>query len=884
MPTPEESRMEDGEIDGVIDEKVPPTKEDLKKLIKAVENAPLEENDTWFVISQDWWDKFIQAVDNGFIEDIPEINNTLISNKNQKNEYFLKSLLAEGVDYQTIPEFAFKRLRNIFGLDNDARDYIPRTVVRKNGSLCVEVYPRIVHIALFRNKNIKSDLILKADDTMQSLRDRAINELNLKSDEKLRFYVMNGKNAEPELVDTSQSIDSYFDTVQNVLIDTEEDGQFFYQTKPANQTKSLFGTNSTSSSIGNGTYGLNYSTSISSGHVAKVTPGQCGLHNLGNTCFMASALQCLSNMPPLRDYFLSDAYIDDLNETNPLGTHGHLAQAVGEMFKNMWSGQYSSYLPRKFKSIIGEFAPRFNGYSQQDAHELMAYVLDGLHEDLNRIKKKPYIEDNDEHAKLPIHEYAEKSWEVYKMRNDSIIVDTLHGQLKSTLVCPVCAKISIKFDPFGYLSLPLPEKDSIQRQTILLMHTEKKWSKFAFRITQKTTIAEVEEMMWEKLKPSQRTPLVFFYQPSSVQSNDDIVLLLPTDSALKTMREIYAAEVEHDPMLPSTKILVVYNRVKISRACSLPMVFTLKDESVFTKSFLTGKVLDLTKQFFFVKRNVDSESGDETVNGIDENTAYKIFLQGPESSQTPITSIGNDPIGWIEGKDPYTSYKQVVFQWKDSKLFNQYKGGDLVERESTVPTREKVHLMETLNWFTKKEQLGEQDLWYCPECKKHERATKQLDLWKLPEILVLHLKRFQYNRYARDKLTWEVVIPVRGLDLTPKIANEKHQKAVYDLIGISKHYGSLSGGHYTATALNDHINRWIDFNDDRASPTDGPTDPYEASDPYMLVYRRRPLDKNGEPLDPAEHGYPVTEYRTLNVNQRVPHASDENLEMEMDED
>lgn len=179
-------------------------------------------------------------------------------------------------------------------------------------------------------------------------------------------------------------------------------------------------------------------------------------------------------------------------------------QAVGELMKGMWSGDYASINPRKFKSIIGQFAPRFNGYSQQDAHELMAYVLDGLHEDLNRIKKKPYIEDSDEDAKLPEAEYAAKSWEVYKMRNDSIIVDTLHGQLKSTLICPVCEKISIKFDPFGYLSLPLPPKEQIVKQTVIVMFLTRKWAKFSLGITDTTTVEEAERLMLDKLQPEQQ--------------------------------------------------------------------------------------------------------------------------------------------------------------------------------------------------------------------------------------------------------------------------------------------------------------------------------------------------------------------------------------------
>ena len=53
---------------------------------------------------------------------------------------------------------------------------------------------------------------------------------------------------------------------------------------------------------------------------------------------------------------------------------------------------------------------------------------------------------------------AKESWENYKKRNDSIIVDIFHGLLKSTVQCPECQKISVTFDPFCYLSLPMPVK------------------------------------------------------------------------------------------------------------------------------------------------------------------------------------------------------------------------------------------------------------------------------------------------------------------------------------------------------------------------------------------------------------------------------------------
>ena len=48
-----------------------------------------------------------------------------------------------------------------------------------------------------------------------------------------------------------------------------------------------------------------------------------------------------------------------------------------------------------FQSKVGMFAPRFSGFQQHDSQELLSFLLDGLHEDLNRVKKKPYIEVED---------------------------------------------------------------------------------------------------------------------------------------------------------------------------------------------------------------------------------------------------------------------------------------------------------------------------------------------------------------------------------------------------------------------------------------------------------------------------------------------------------
>lgn len=88
-------------------------------------------------------------------------------------------------------------------------------------------------------------------------------------------------------------------------------------------------------------------------------------------------------------------------------------------------------------------------------------MLDGLQEDLNRVKKKPYIEKPDSTDDMvgnreKEREMASKVWDICKARDDSVIGDLFFGMYKSTLVCPECSKISITFEPFTSLSLPLP--------------------------------------------------------------------------------------------------------------------------------------------------------------------------------------------------------------------------------------------------------------------------------------------------------------------------------------------------------------------------------------------------------------------------------------------
>jgi hypothetical protein len=187
--------------------------------------------------------------------------------------------------------------------------------------------------------------------------------------------------------------------------------------------------------------------------------GLTGLQNLGNTCFMSSSIQCLSNTLCLSQYFLKESYKDEINLDNVLGTGGKLTVQFARLLNEIWNEESPVVTPWSFKKIVGNFQPMFSGFAQHDSAELLSFVLDGLHEDLNRVMKKPYFEMPDLMSGVNEDKKAELSWKYHLLRNQSIIVDIMQGQYKSTLQCPKCTNISVTYDPYMLLSLPIPQNE-----------------------------------------------------------------------------------------------------------------------------------------------------------------------------------------------------------------------------------------------------------------------------------------------------------------------------------------------------------------------------------------------------------------------------------------
>jgi len=160
---------------------------------------------------------------------------------------------------------------------------------------------------------------------------------------------------------------------------------------------------------------------------------------------------------------------------------------------------------------------------------------------------------------------------------------------------------------------------------------------------------------------------------------------------------------------------------------------------------------------------------------------------------------------------------------------------DYVE-EKTNKMKEKLTLKKCFELFSREEQLKEGNEWNCSNCKKKVLASKKMEIYYTPKILILCFKRFKKSSsYTWERNDEDIDFPIENMDMKEYMIGPDKDHSVYDLFAVSQHYGGTGFGHYTATCKN--LNNWYYYNDSSIHQTNA--DSVLSPSAYVLFYRRK---------------------------------------------
>jgi ubiquitin carboxyl-terminal hydrolase 4/11/15 len=227
--------------------------------------------------------------------------------------------------------------------------------------------------------------------------------------------------------------------------------------------------------------------------------GLVGLKNFGNTCFINSAIQCLSHCDDLTKYFLSKSFLDEINKQGRGGPDGRVAKVYYELLNDLWIGSSANVPPYDMRNVFMSFVKGFQGVSHSDAKDMVLFLFDRLHDELNRIKEKPQVDISEQSKTETDEEASARWWNALKSRENSVIVDLFHGQYKTQMKCPGCKKVTITYDPFMYLPLAIPDKN-ISKVRFKVFPNNYEYKFFiveVFDVTKLTKVREVKNKIRE---------------------------------------------------------------------------------------------------------------------------------------------------------------------------------------------------------------------------------------------------------------------------------------------------------------------------------------------------------------------------------------------------
>ncbi|XP_072029895.1 ubiquitin carboxyl-terminal hydrolase 43-like [Amphiura filiformis] len=621
-------------------------------------------------------------------------------------------------------------------------------------------------------------------------------------------------------------------------------------------------------------------------------PGISGLRNHGNTCFMNAIIQCLSNTDMLAEYFVLEQYKQDLHRgkknNKKFGTKGEVTEQLACLMKAIWECRYSPSHTTEFKKVVAKYGSQYRGNDQHDAQEFLLWLLDKVHEDLNCASKKKYKQVKNSHNKTD--ELLAAEMLANHMRcNNSFVHDLFQAQYRSSLTCPNCGRQSNTFDPFLCVSLPIPQRTTrVLTVVVVYMERDPRVVRVGLALETSGTVADLRsEVATECGVAITRIVLTEVYFDGFYRSFQDSMPL----SDIRDGDSIYAIETPYNSQsignansrelaqyihvhcskhAREVVTLVIINQLGLGRAgrrFGQPLAFEV-DRSVthqqlkivLLKAMGCSHVDQVLSRGPILRIGIVADTKGTRSYLLQEDT--RPLYNGSVSRMLQTSRTGGGP-----------PHIKAIVEWEhDIRFtFTQRVLSIYIEEDESVARERLAHqqpirasLPDCIDLYTQEERLGPDNAWHCPFCKRLQQGTKKLSLWSLPDILIIHLKRFKQVGNTRTKLNTLVEFPLNNLNMeqyierrqpSPQAATlasltgwspwrQNHRRrsnnavdCMYDLYAVCNHMGSLNGGHYTAFCKNPTDSLWYDFDDAKVTPFC--EDAVISKSAYILFYHRR---------------------------------------------
>ena len=618
--------------------------------------------------------------------------------------------------------------------------------------------------------------------------------------------------------------------------------------------------------------------------------GLVGLFNLGNTCYLNCSLQCLSNTKDLTKYFLFNYYQNDINLQTTFGSNGVLVKAYSDLINLMWLSKFVKINPHFFRVAFCVSTHKFMNSQQQDAMEFISLLLNYLHEDLNRVKQKPYLIIEEQREKESDILASQRIYSYNLKRDNSIIIDLFNGQFQNTIKCTTCFKEYKKYESFNNISLPIPEEHN---HYIIKFFTTLKCKYITININSETTFEDLiinaskylSKNILNSIKEAQKSKQSPEYINALLKQNIDIIKL----DKNKIINIIYSQpddenEIQKNykkklkPYINNEEEIVLYEREIIPEYLLNIYVYPIttdpKDDD--NINFLSYPIV------FSVKHDLTFENLEKLINeklshifleNIDVKNRHLIDLHILHSNKNMNTGI----LKLIKSykKCPFCNsdysekkYCPLYFYFNKndivSKLFKYSKYSEpiiILARSSYYDLNKEVYpgynfeennilnkyknIYDSLNQFGKPEILGEDNLWDCPQCSTKRKISKWMRVFRAPNYLIIQLKRFKkksnsfFNFLESDKNETFVSFPMKNLDLSNYMDGPEKDKCIYNLYAIINHINNFGVNHFTAYCRNN--NKWVEYDDHKIN--------YDIENPvtkeaYILFYIKKNIDEN----------------------------------------